>query len=98
MNIQQIKLEVSSKTGKALPVLTMVRQLAEDKSSTPWLSHWDNDNRIRVSMHEDIFNQLKANPAFDGLAVKKQDVVATADRAAYTRFVVITPKNIEGTF
>lgn len=105
MNINQIKLEVSNKSGKPCSTLTMVRQLTNDAAKTPteWLSHWDNDNRIRVSMHQDVFNQIKANPAFDGLAVKKELVAAKVEngteiRAAYLRFVVITPKNIEATF
>jgi hypothetical protein len=99
MNIQQIKADIAAKTKAPLTTLTMVRQLDQTtEKPTEWLSHWDNDNRIRVTMHQDIFNEIKANPAKEGLAVKREDVPATDSRAAYTRFVVITPKNIEGTF
>ena len=98
MNIVQLKTELSTKCGVQFPTLTMVRQLAEDQTPTEWLSHWDNDNRIRVTMHQDVFGKIKADPKFNGLALKKELVEATEIRAAYTRFVVITPKNIEGVF
>ena len=97
MNIQQIKAEISAKSGVQFPNLSMVRQFDEQGVKQPWLSHWDNDNRIRVVMHEEVFEDIKSNPAKADLALKKEVVEATDDRAAYTRFVVITPKNIEGT-
>lgn len=98
MNITQIK------TAIGQPVLTMVRQLElkanpNDKDvPTKWVSHWDNINRIRVSMHEDVFNQIKADPNFGGLAVKPPVVHTPEGKQPYTMYVVITPKNIEATF
>lgn len=98
MNIEQIKSAIAANMGVSLPNLIMVRQFNEDKVPQPWLSHWDNDHRIRVTMHEDVFNQIKADTSKAGLAFKKEVVEATSERAAYTRFVVITPANIEATF
>lgn len=99
MNIQQIKSAIATSLGIQLPNLVMVRQLDETtKAPQPWLSHWDNDNRVRVTMHEDVFNRIKAKPEEAGLAFKKSIVEATPERAAYTRVVVITPENIEATF
>lgn len=99
MNIVQIKAEVAAKTGFPCPNLQMVRQFEEDGTTpTQWLSSWDNTNRIRVTMHEDVLNKVKAEPEFTGLALKTEIVPATADRAAYTRMVVITPLHIEATF
>lgn len=99
MNILQLKTDLTASLKVPITQLTMVRQFEEDKSTpTPWLSHWDNDNRIRVTMHEDILKTLKENPKFPGLAYKKEIVEATEQRAAYTRIVVITPRNIEATF
>lgn len=99
MNIAQIKTQIAATTGRPLPVLQLVRQFAED-GETPqeWVSHWDNDNRIRVTMHEDILKTLKEDKDFDGLAVKHDSVPAEGERMAYERFVVITPRNIEATF
>jgi len=99
MNIFQIKAEIAAKCGVAVPNLVMVRQLTEDKQPTEWLSHWDNDNRIRVTMHEDVFKKIQADPKkCTGLAIKKSIEEATDERAAYTRIIVITPQHIVGTF
>lgn len=93
MDIQQIKDQIGLKN------LVMVRQFEQDTNTpTPWLSHWENDSRIRVTMHEEVFNQIKADPEKSGLAVKKELIHANGERAEYIRFVVITPRNIEGTF
>ena len=107
MNIQQIKVEIANKAQLSNPItaLNMVRQMVEgtenDPKPTPteWLSHWDNDNRVRVTMHETVFEQIKANPLMEGLAVK-HEVVQPEDetKAPYLRFVVITPRFIEGVF
>lgn len=98
MNIEQVKAAIAASTGKPLPTLLMVRQTTEDGASTPWVSHWDNENRIRVTMHEDVLKKIKADPAKVGYAFKRQDVPANDERAGYTRFVVIEPTNVEATF
>jgi hypothetical protein len=95
MTIQEIK-QVANING----TLALVRQFSNDDAKTPqpWVSHWDNDKRVRVTMHDDVLAKLKTDATFAGLAVKKEDVPAKGERAAYVRFVVITPKNIEATF
>lgn len=98
MNIAQVKTAIAASAGITLPNLVMVRQLTEDKQPTEWVSHWDNDHRVRVSMHQNVMEQIKLNPEKPGLAFKKEIVAANGERAAYTRFVVITPTNIEATF
>lgn len=104
MNINQIKQSIAVSTGREFPVLQMVRQMEADGTTPqPWLSHWDNDNRIRVVMHQEVFEQIKADTTLAVLAVKREDVPEAINpdktvRAAYIRFVVITPRNIEGTF
>lgn len=91
MNLTQIKTKIGQ------PVLTMVRQLDETtKEKTQWLSHWDNDNRVRVTMHEEVFNQILQDKDFGGLAFKTE-IVKSEGKQPYTRYVVITPKNIEAT-
>ena len=64
---------------------------------TVWVSHWDNDHRVRITMHEDIMNQLRSNPAKADLATK-YELVKPFDKAAYHRFVIITPRDVEATF
>ena len=101
MNMHQIKAQISAKTGTPIVALNMVRQFEDDAKtvSTPWLSHWDNDARIRVTMHEDVLNLLKTDADSNGLALKYEEVQpADESKSPYKRFVIITPKHIEASF
>lgn len=113
MNLASIKADINRITGASILSLDMVRQYSERTNPTtnvverikePWLSHWDNVNRVRVTMPEEIFSMLKQNAAIEGLAYKYEQIASkpatatTAATAAYHRFVIITPKDIEGTF
>lgn len=112
MNIQELKLDIAQRASNllnknvTLSKLVMVRQLKEGtEEKDEWLSHWDNDNRVRITMHENIFNQLSKDPKMIGLAAKMEKVAAKAPTEAnpkgveeYTRFVIITPTGIEGEF
>lgn len=99
MNIVGIKQAVN------IPELLFIRQMDETDPNNPvpseWVSHWDDNKRVRVAMHNDVLNVIKNDPTVATLAVKKQVVVAhksaTSDEmvAEYTRFVVIIPANIE---
>lgn len=100
MTITQIKAALGIST------LMMIRQKDQESGAvTPWISHWDNDLRIRVTMHEDVFNEIKKSPEKADLAFKKQLVAPklaadgkTIDREGYLRIVVIIPANVEATF
>lgn len=100
MNISNLKSAIAAKSGASLPTLMMVRQMEQDDATkpTPWLSHWDNDTRSRIAMHEDVFNLLKANPLIDTLAYKVAVKDATPETLAYTIYTVIIPAKVEGTF
>lgn len=70
---------------------------------TDWVAHWDDTNRIRVVMHNDVLAVAKADPTAPKFLLKKEAVAAhksaTGDLVAeYTRFVIITPRNIVATF
>ena len=58
MNINEIKQSIALQTNINLPKLDMARQLDENKQPTTWYAHWDNVNRVRVVMPEEIFNKL----------------------------------------
>lgn len=98
MNIQSVKQQIAAKAGIQLPTLMLSRQKNEAGEEQPWLSHWDNEKRVRITMHDDVANTIKGDPTFDGLAFKEEVVAATNERAAYTRFVVITPTSVVMTF
>lgn len=91
MNISELKAVIG------LGSLLMVRQTEQDDAKTPtdWLSHWDNDKRIRVTMHQDVLAKIKAEPNFNGLALKPKELVSPEGKAPYTRYIVIIPANVE---
>lgn len=104
MTIQQIKVAISAATGKPLPFLQFVTQLDAEKKPTEWVSHWDNINRIRVTMHQEVLQTVLATPEFNGLAYKVEtvqpvpDPITKEEKSPYIRFILITPQNIVGTF
>lgn len=59
--IPQIKAEIG------IPKLNLSRQTDTAGDATAWLSHWDNDKRIRVVIHENTLALAKEsgnNPVF----------------------------------
>lgn len=111
MNIIEIKSTIATLTGKQLLSLDMGRQMDKDKTGaldektgkvklipTEWFAYWDNTNRIRVVMHEEVFtliNNAKKSgniASVTGLALKPVTVVTPDGKASYQRFVVITPQ------
>ena len=109
MNIQELIEEVGSilfGAGKSLPKLTMVTQFEDKEKTKPtkYVSHWDNANRIRVVMHEDIMELIKADVNYNGLGYKEIETITpvTAEgvegKEPYTRIIIITPRNIRASF
>jgi hypothetical protein len=102
MNIQEIKAIIGAENGFTFGSMPMTQQFDTVKDSkgnetevpNDWASYWNNDVRVRVTAHKDILAKLAAEPNFAALAVKKELLPATADRAAYTRYVIITPRDV----
>jgi hypothetical protein len=111
MKMSELKAAIAAKAGITLPTLMMVRQFALNTDGTTdmtkpteWVSHWDNENRVRITMHQDVMNTVKATPDFSGLSFKYEELPELGTpgqdgyRAPYKRFVVITPAHVEATF
>jgi hypothetical protein len=107
MFIEEIKAAIAQETNVDQGSWMMARQMELGPDGKPtdkkteWLSHWDDKNRIRVSMHQDVMEAAKTKNG--QLAYKRQEVAETkkADgsvRAAYVRYVIITPLNVEAVF
>ena len=96
MNITQIKQQIAQITNTPCNALTM--QQAKDESGTliPWVTHWDNINRIRVGMHLDVFNTIVKDQSYDKLALQHE--IKESEKGAFASFTVITPQNVLGTF
>lgn len=82
MNIASIK--------KALNVETLdfVAQTDENGDSTPWISSWDNDTRVRVSMHNDVASVVFTS---SNLFLKTEEKVSNAG-IAYTQHLLCVSK------
>jgi heme-degrading monooxygenase HmoA len=92
------------KTQLGIPTIMLVRQKEQDSDTpTQWLSHWENEKRIRVTVHEDVLAEIKKKADRNDLAIKRQVVGAKVEngvttRESYVRYVVIIPTNVEATF
>lgn len=94
MTIDEIKKQLG------LVVLNMVRQFDEQGNKTVWVSHWDNDRRIGVTMHESVMGVIKVDRSLDILDMTATKVIAKQSGKEYTRYVVTLKKksgeNLEG--
>lgn len=96
MQIEQIKTAIGTKAGINLPQLMLVRQKDQTTGENqPWLSHWDNDKRVRITLHDDVAAKISKEPTFNGLAYKMEVIPQEGERMEYTRFVIIVPTSVE---
>lgn len=96
MNINQIKQQVSEITNTPCNALTMQQAKDETGVLIPWVTHWDNINRIRVGMHLEVFQAIMSDPKLDKLALQHE--IKESDKGQFHNFTVITPQNVLGTF
>lgn len=84
MNISQIKEQLN------MPVLNLNTAKDKDDKPTDWMRHWDNDNRVAVSIHKDTVAQIKAGNA---TTLGIQTETRTGSKGDYTahRIVQYTP-------
>lgn len=83
MNLAQVK----SKIG--IYTLELTTATDENGNPTDWLRHWDNDNRIAVSLHKDLAKELSQDPtgAIKSLAV--QTVIKQGEQGDYTAHRIV---------
>lgn len=57
-----------------------------------WMRHWDNDNRVAISIHEDTVNKLKSG---DSSPLGLQSEVREGSQGEYTahRIVMYSPSD-----
>ena len=78
--------------------LLLTRQLDKDtQAPTEWLSHWDDVQRVRVSIPDSVMAKIKADKNRVDLLVKSKTKEATAERAAYTIHTIFVPITVEET-
>ena len=62
---------------------------AEDKdgNKTDWMRHWDNDNRVAVSIHKELIAEIKSNSNIASLGVQKEK--RTGEQGDYTAIRIV---------
>ena len=76
--------EIAVKLGITFLALT---DEDEQGNATEWLRHWENDKRMSVSLHKDLFNMLVNDPTIDNLGLQTEE--AEGAKGAYTRVRII---------
>ncbi len=71
-----------------IKILKMVRQFDFNGTKTEWLSHWEQDRRIRVTMHETVMEKIKANLEINSLMLSKEIVAKNGEREQYIRYII----------
>ena len=103
MTIIEIKALINATENASISNLLMQNQKATlpgttTEVPTDWFSHWDDSSRIRVTMHKEVLQMIKGQPNRGDLVVKRQPVAATQTRAAYIRYIVVVPAEVEAVF
>lgn len=78
-NIAQLKAQLN------MTSLPMVRVMDTEKKPTAWLATWDNDNRVRVVIHEDLLPTVTKE---EGLFLKTETKKAETSGLKYTLHII----------
>ena len=58
-----------------------------DGTKTTWFRHWDDDNRVAVSIAEDLLTELKSNANIDSLGLQHEE--RTGSKGKYQSFRIV---------
>jgi len=90
MNLVQLKEKANISTFHFNP--------ATDKAGVKdekWLRHWDNENRVSVSIHVDTLAKIKANMEIDNLALQSE--TREGKQGGYTALRIVAYNEAEET-
>ena len=68
---------------------------AEDEAGnkTEWMRHWDNDNRVAVSLHKDTVAKIQADPTTN-LGIQTEEREGSKGKYTAHRIVAYTPTEV----
>lgn len=88
MKLQDIKTKLN------IPALELNTAKDINDQPTDWLRHWDNENRVAVSIHKDLVAELQADKTINSLGLQSETRTGSkGDYVAY-RIVKFTPAEI----
>lgn len=81
MTIQEIKTQLS------IPSLQLNTAKDIHDKPTQWMRHWDNENRVAVSIHKELLAEIKADMNINSLGLQKE--VRTGEQGDYTAYRIV---------
>lgn len=67
----------------------------KDDNATEWMRHWDNDNRVAVSIHKELVAEIKADSNITSLGLQSETREGT--KGSYTAYRIVKYKPAETT-
>lgn len=64
---------------------------AQGVKDPEWMRHWDNENRLAISIPTEIVNKLKADPTINTLAIQTESKTGAKGEYTAHRIVMYTP-------
>ena len=58
-----------------------------DNNPTEWMRHWDNENRVAVSIHKELVGELQADANISSLGLQTE--ARTGEQGDYTAYRVV---------
>lgn len=58
-----------------------------DGNPTEWFRHWDNENRVAVSIHKELAQELKSNPSISSLGLQHE--IRVAEQGEYQAYRIV---------
>lgn len=84
--------DVKNKLGVSALVVAPAK--AKDGTATDWMRSWDNDNRVQVSVHNDVVTKIKAG--CKTLGVKTETKTSATSQKEYTAHIIVAYNDMEG--
>lgn len=88
MNLSEIKSKLQIET------LSLNTAMDKDNNPTEWMRHWDNENRIAVSMHKELVAEIKANHKINSLGLQSETRQGSKGPYTAIRVVKFTPAEV----
>lgn len=65
-----------------------------DNKPTDWMRHWDNDNRVAVSIHKELVEELRGDANISSLGLQTETREGEQGKYTAHRIVKYTPAEI----
>ncbi len=85
--------EIKSRVG--FSALNLSYSVDAQGNKTEWLTDWDNERRVRITIHEDTVKAIKKNPKMTNLAIQTEGKESQESGLPYTMHRVIMFKETD---